>query len=162
MEAVAEDLDERELMTLSIQCKARSIDEFDSTSWRESATDSKLPGRPCPLLYPRPAPAAAAAAAAAAARSLSRRHRSSSEETEVSRAVYAVTEVSLSRRCRSSSEETVPPRHEVPGYARPRVAGLVALAAAEEALESPLVLRDAFSSVDEIAAPRRQSLNHEP
>ena len=152
MEAVAEDLDERELMTLSIQCKARSIVEFDSTSWRESATDSKLPGRPCPLLCPRPAPAAAAAAAA---RSLSRRHRSSSEETEVSRVVYAVTEVSLSRRCRSSSEASVPPRDEVPGYARPRVAGLVALAAAEEALESPLVLRDAFSSVDEIhrAAP---------
>ena len=161
MEAVAEDLDERELMTLSIQCKARSIDEFDSTSWRESATDSKLPGRPCPLLCPRPAPAAAAAAAAAA-RALSRRHRSSSEETEVSRAVYAVTEVSLSRRRLSSSEASVPPRDEVPGYARPRVAGLVALAAAEEALESPLVLRDAFSSVDEIAAPRRQSLNHEP
>ena len=32
VEAVAENRDERELMTLSIQCKARSIDEFDSTS----------------------------------------------------------------------------------------------------------------------------------
>ena len=149
-----EDRDERELMTLSIQCKARSIDEFDSTSCRESATDSKLPGRPCPLLYPCPAPAAAAAAAAAA-RALSRRKRSSSEVTEVSCAVYVVTEVSLSRRRRSSSEGSVRPRDEVPGYAMPREAGLVALTAAEEALECNLALHDAFSSVDEIhrAAP---------
>ena len=70
-------------------------------------------------------------------------------------AVFIYAEVSLSRRRRSSSEASVPPRDEVPGYARPRVAGLVALAAAEEALECPLVLHDAFSSVDEIhrAAP---------